>query len=233
MATLIQALCGDDVVSRLSAMVTVSRADAPAVPYLCKFLLERQRPWSVRWSITTALARIGEDSCVPALLAVVGDNGAPGDEWIRHGAVLALGRFRPPDAVPALVERLSDTVTPKDFWPENRICDVAISALSRIETREARAAVAAWRQWHRPRVADHDPAVRLTSAIALAFAGDGAGRSVLLEYMGPGPFKRLPALRGFDTTQVEKALAVLREAPIPEPLDNEGGAGQGGSAAVN
>jgi len=233
MATLIQAICGDDVVARLSAMVTVTRADAPAVPYLCKFLLERARPWSVRWSITSALARIGEDSCVPALLAVVGENRAPGDEWIRYGAVQALGRFRPPEAVPALVELLSDTVTPKDFWPENRICDVAVAALSRIETREARAAVAAWRQWHRAKLREEDPAIRLTAAIALAFAGDGAGRAVLLEYMRSGPLKRNPALRGFDTTQVEKALEVLRDAPIPEPLDEGGGSEQSGGAAMN
>ena len=216
--SLVQALCGDNVVARLAATVTVSRADAPAVPRLCQVLLDRTRPWPVRWSITTALGKIGAEECVPTLLEVMGDAANPGDEWVRYGAVQSLTRFRTPRAIPSLVDRLGDLTTPTDFWPENRICDVAIGALTRIETREARAVVSGWRQGHRPKLAEPDPGCRLTAAIALAFAGDSAGRKVLLEYMGSLPFRKHPSLAAFHSYQVERAIEALNDAPLP-PLD--------------
>jgi len=215
---LVQALCGENVVARLAATVTVSRADAPAVPRLCQALRERTRPWPVRWSLTTALGRIGSPECVPTLLEVTADAFQPGDEWVRHGAVQALARFRMPQALPALIDRLEDLVTPADFWPENRICDVAIGALTGIDTRNARAVVAGWRQEYRTKLSEEDPGLRLTAAIALAFAGDGAGRPALLQYMGSLSLRKHPSLVAFHPYQVERAIEALNEAPLP-PLD--------------
>lgn len=218
-ASLVEALCGENIVARLSAMVTVSPADAPAVPLLCEILMDRTRPWSVRWAVASALGRIGARAAVPSLLEVTKDNRSSGDEWVRYGAIQALTRYREPQAVPYLIDRLSDTTTPADFWPENRICDVAAGALARIDCHEARAAVQVWRTWHRNRLVDPHPALRLTAAIALAFVGDGAGRNVLLDYMANLPMRAEPALAGFDVYQVEKAIEALRDAPIPPELE--------------
>ncbi len=94
----------------------------------------------VRRAATEALGKIGDSELAKELVNLLEYEQ---NYYVRWAAVEALGQIGSATSVPALIEALSDTTQPG--WAEQRICDVAASALGSIGTEEARTALSQWR----------------------------------------------------------------------------------------
>lgn len=100
-------------------------------------LLERlnESNWYVRWQVTLALGRVGDERAVLPLLDIL-DNDL--SSFARQNAAIALGRLRSPSATTSLIVALSD----------HRVIvrEAALDALLSIGTSEAKAAVMHYRE---------------------------------------------------------------------------------------
>lgn len=99
----------------------------------------------VHWAAVGALKQ-GGDVALEALVLALQDD----DVRLRDGAVRVLAALRDPRTVPALIEALVDDSEVNRvfvFGPvDKRICDYAATALEKIGTPDALAAVQAWEQ---------------------------------------------------------------------------------------
>jgi HEAT repeat protein len=76
---------------------------APAVEPLCQVLANPKLFWTVRAPVARVLARIGDPSALPALLAAQDDEE---DVVVPEAAVRALADLQSPEVIPALIEAL-------------------------------------------------------------------------------------------------------------------------------
>lgn len=132
-------LLGDDhaQVREVAAEALGELQDRAAVPGLLQALEDADS--FVRRSAAEALGRVGDQRAVSALTRALDDSSVD----VRWAAVLALKALKSTEAVAYLKLFLSDRSMPQ--WEDRRICDVVAEALQAINTDEARAAVAAWR----------------------------------------------------------------------------------------
>ncbi|MCB9451340.1 MAG: HEAT repeat domain-containing protein [Anaerolineaceae bacterium] len=138
---LIDALAdGDDGVRRSAASALGKLGDVRAFEPLIDALADGDD--GVRRSAASALGKLGDVRAFEPLIDALAD----GDDGVRRSAASALGELGDVRAVPALIERLDDTAGQVPF----RVCNEAASALKRIGTPEAMAAVREWKrreQW--------------------------------------------------------------------------------------
>jgi HEAT repeat protein len=135
---LLEALRDDDWRVRKAAAETMISFKSAAVPGLVEALADKRQ--EVRRAGAEVLGRIGDHSALPPLLQLSHD----ADPELRGAAAAALGKMGSPDAIPRLLECLQDTARAR--FEERSICDLAADALEQIGTREAKAAVQAWRR---------------------------------------------------------------------------------------
>lgn len=122
---------------RSSAMFALGKIGEPAVKPLLNSL--GSTDGIIRYRAATVLGRIGSTNAVAPLITALNDS----DNEVRSSAADALGRIGDSRAVAPLIESFSDTTMA--IWWGRRVCDTAATALTRIGTPEALAAVDAWR----------------------------------------------------------------------------------------
>jgi HEAT repeat protein len=92
----------------------------------------------VRLAGVESLGRVGEKAATTALLTGLKDP----SEHVRWASANGLFGIANPTMVPQLIPSLSDIGGP--YWEQKRICDVIIDILKKINTEEAKKAIAEW-----------------------------------------------------------------------------------------
>ena len=109
---------------------------ATTIPAMTAVLQDRQMDSALRAASAMALARTGDHSVVPVLLATLDDP----DDAMRSAALIALARLPDPRAVPRLKAILDDTST-RGSSQGDSLRGPATYALIKIRTEEAAAVV--------------------------------------------------------------------------------------------
>lgn len=110
--------------------------DSAAIPYLTKALQDKEA--FVRLAATVSLSHVTDPTNIKSLLSALKD----ADSHVRWAAVQSLIDRGNDQAVPALIELLEDNEGP--YWEDQKICDLAVAALRRINSPEAQKAVEGW-----------------------------------------------------------------------------------------